>query len=557
MAVVETAAIHVLGGPPPGQRHASGSVPAEEREIPGKIPILAQRVGRPHMGAPPLQPRWRPADLGSMEPRSLRGRAARPLLACTLAVLSALASGPARAVDIADVLPNSIGLPEVNAVLRPTAGAPPYSGFDFILDPVTNLRMIYDTGASGVILYEGAAQALSIPVAQHMGSDVIFTDVGVGGSTTFNVSQDLHLSFGNFVQEPSEPYTSDDDYPRQLPGLRLQLGPPGSAALFLAEITPLGIVGVPAMAGRVSLIGPKFAEVPFSELTPANTIHTYVYDVGTPPEGGPGILAPDLRVELTLKSFDRFTETTPTGAMGPTLDDNPFIGPDPLAALEGVDPLPTTPPGVTLRLGAGEATGTFLLDSGSQITSISSAMALDLGVRYWAPGDPGYDPGQPATLVYDADASLVPDQFTVDISGIGGTTTIAGFYADSMLLRTLEGDPLVDTDPNHLNFVGAPVYVHDIELLDPVTLDTFTFDGILGTNYLFGSGDLSALSGFNVPFREGPFEWLVLDLASSPPSLGVVFPAPVAVPLGSASAFLTAALLAASGTAMARRSRAG
>ena len=43
-----------------------------------------------------------------------------------------------------------------------------------------------------------------------------------------------------------------------------------------------------------------------------------------------------------------------------------------------------------------------------------------------------------------------------------------------------EGDPLVDTDPNHLVFNSAPVYVHDIELMDPVTLDTFTFDGILG-----------------------------------------------------------------------------
>lgn len=491
-----------------------------------------------------------------MKPRSLRGRAPRRLLVCTLTVLCGLA-GPARAVDVAGVLPTSIGLPEVNAVLRPTAGAPPYTGFDFILSPLTNLRMIYDTGASGVILYEGAAQALLVPVAQHMGSDVIFTDAGVGGSTTFNVSQDIHLSFGNFVQEPSEPYASDADYPRQDPDLRLQLGPPGSAALFLAEITPLGIVGAPAMAGRVSLIGPKFAEVSLFSVTPANTIHTYVYDVGTPPEGGPGILMPDLRLELTLASFDRFTQTTPMGATGPTLDANPFIGPDPLAALDGVDPLPTTPPGVTLRLGASEATGTFLLDTGSQITSISSAMALALGVRYWEPGDPGYDPGQPATLVYDVDASLVPDQFTVDISGIGGTTTIAGFYADSMLLRTLEGDPLVDSDPKHLKFVGAPVFVNDIELLDPLTLDTFTFDGILGTNYLFGSGDLSALSGFEVPFREGPFQWLVLDLASSPPSLGVVFPAPAPVPLGPASAFLTAALLAASGMGMARRSRAG
>ncbi len=127
--------------------------------------------------------------------------------------------------------------------------------------------------------------------------------------------------------------------------------------------------------------------------------------------------------------------------------------------------------------------------------------------------------------------------------GIAGTTTIAGFYADSLLVRTMEGNPLVDTDPNHLNFVSAPVFVHDIELMDPVTLDTFTFDGILGTNYLFGSGDLLAPSGFPVPFREGPFEWLVVDLDASTPTLGVIFPAPVPVPIPPAFHLVAAGLL--------------
>ena len=200
------------------------------------------------------------------------------------------------------------------------------------------------------------------------------------------------MSLGNFTQDPPDPYTTDVAYPRQDAGLRLQLGPPGSAALFLADFTQLGIVGVPAMAGRVSMINPKLAEVSFFELTPADTIHTYVYDPAVPAESGPGILAPDVRIELTLKSFDRFTQTVPAGATGPTLHENPFIGPDPLAALEGVSPLPTTPPGITVSLGGNQATGSFLLDTGSQITSISSPMALTLGVRYWAPGDPGYDP---------------------------------------------------------------------------------------------------------------------------------------------------------------------
>jgi hypothetical protein len=168
-------------------------------------------------------------------------------------------------------------------------------------------------------------------------------------------------------------------------------------------------------------------------------------------------------------------------------------------------------------------------------------MALTLGVRYWAPGDPGYDPGAPATLVNDADSSLIPNQFSVSISGIAGTTTIAGFNLDSLLVRTMEGNPLVDHDPRHLSFASAPVFVHDIELMDPATLDVFTFDGILGTNYLFGSGDLSALAGFDVPFRPGPFELLVLDFDSPTPTLGLVLPAAVPVPL--ALQFVTAGLI--------------
>ena len=131
----------------------------------------------------------------------------------------------------------------------------------------------------------------------------------------------------------------------------------------------------------------------------------------------------------------------------------------------------------------------------------------------------------------DANGSLIANQFTVSISGIAGTTTIAGFNLDSLLVRTMEGDPLVDSDPNHLDFVSAPVFVHDIKLRDPVTEDTFTFDGILGTNYLFGSGDLSALAGFDVPFRPGPFELLVLDFDSSTPTLGLILPTAVPLPL--------------------------
>jgi hypothetical protein len=69
--------------------------------------------------------------------------------------------------------------------------------------------MIYDTGASGVIVFEGPVHALSLPIAQFSGIDIGFTDVGVGGSTTFEVSDDLHMSLGSFTQDPLRLVPSD------------------------------------------------------------------------------------------------------------------------------------------------------------------------------------------------------------------------------------------------------------------------------------------------------------------------------------------------------------
>ena len=119
------------------------------------------------------------------------------------------------------------------------------SGVDSFAFPLTNLRMIYDTGASGVILFEGPALALSIPVAQFMGTDVVFADVGVGGSTTFGVSDPIHMSTGNFVQDPPDPYTSHDVYLSALSGFPVPFreGPFEWVVLDLAAPTPtLGVI---------------------------------------------------------------------------------------------------------------------------------------------------------------------------------------------------------------------------------------------------------------------------------------------------------------------------
>ena len=460
---------------------------------------------------------------------------ARYHLAAWLLVLGLTAPATAPALDVTGVLPFSIGLPEVNAVLRPAAGAAPYTGQDTVGDPYTNLRMIYDTGASGVVLFENQALQLGVPLADDGGTAVTFEDVGVGGSTTYRVSEALHMSLGHFTREPPPDYPdrSDADYPRQYPDVRLQVGPPGSGSNNLGQSSLSGIAGMPVMAGKVSVINPRPAELALSTLDPENTVRTYVYDPAAAPAAGPGVPATHRHVALSFKSFERFTEVTPAGATGPTLAANPFIGPDPLATLEGQSPLPDSPPGITVSLAGRDATGSFLLDTGNQTTSISRAMAAELNVRY-ALGTAGtatpvleiFDPGDPG-----AAGTPLPDQFTAELAGTGGTVTVAGFYLDALLLRTREGDPAAANDPRHLNFLQAPVFVQDIALEDPATGEGFVFDGIFGTNYLMASfaDPLGLLRG---DIRSGPFDWLVLDEPGGTLGLTVAaIPLPGGLPL--------------------------
>jgi hypothetical protein len=458
-----------------------------------------------------------------------------PLVTCTIAAWFAT-TNTGLALDITGVGAYSIGLPEVNVVLRENADAAPYDGFDDIGDPLTNLRMFFDTGTSGVILYEGASEKLEIPLAQLGGNPVVFEDVGVGGSTTFNVSEPLHMSLGGFVQDPPDDYdpaTADTVYPRQYADMRLAVGPPGSGLGLLAPFSQMGIVGTPAMEGMVSVINPKPGE------QFGGTIETRVYDPLLSPIGIPSV---DVQIQLSYKSFDRFTETTPDAALDPTLRENPFIGPDPLAVLEQQDPLPDSPPGITVSLGDMSATGSFLLDTGNMSTSISRAMADSLNVRY-VEGTEGTT--SPVLEIFDpsdrgADGTPIPDQFVGTFGGIGTQQpTIAGFYLDSLLIRTQEGDPVVNTDPRHLNFLGAPVFVQDIELRDPDTQEVFTFQGILGMNYLAGSfaDPLNfLLTGL---FQPGAFDALVLDQPNS--LLGLSFAA-VAIPLPASLPMLVPAL---------------
>lgn len=422
-------------------------------------------------------------------------------IAATLGLL--LHGQPVYALDIPGVQPIAFDQPRVNLLLRRDPSGPPLEG-DFLGETIFNIEAFYDTGASGLILSDQTADFLGVQRSQFNGSLVVFEDVGVGGGDTFNVSEPLHMAIAPYTPsvDINNPATVSTVYEQHFGPVRMQVG--GSTNPLLAG---LDIFGMPAMQGKVVVMDPK--PLDGIALGIFDLMRTYVYDPGTPFVPGqadtdPGIPATNRHVQLRYASFERFTQTTPAGAEGPTLRHNPFIGPDPVASLDPSAP-PDSTPGVTIALGANQATGSFLLDTGSAASFVSSALAAKLNVRYRAgtrgTSDPQlevFDPSNPG-----APGTLLPNQFQLTISGIGGDQRAAGFFLDSLRVPTIEGDPL--------NFFGAPVLVVDISVQDPVTLETLTLDGVFGMNFLVASALIVEETLEILAFNPGPFEWVVFD----------------------------------------------
>jgi hypothetical protein len=323
--------------------------------------------------------------------------------------------------------------------------------------------------------------------------EVFFQDVGVGGGELFNVSEPLYVSvapFGNSA-EVDDINTYEQVYNHTVGPLRTQIRTTPADDLE----GPLDVFGMPTMAGKVMVfdVRPLNAE----DIFDFGYAKTYFYNPGTPynpadDEENPGIVPTNLHIDLSYGSFARFTSVTPEGAPGPTLAHNPFIGPDPVLKLDPSAP-PDDTPGVTMAYGGKNFTGSFLLDTGGQVSLLSQHGAAALGVTY-APDTYGTDQ---ARLV-DASGNTLPDQFSMEVGGIGGSTTLAGFYLDSTTVQTEEGTPI--------RYLSDPVLVLDITVADQHTGDELTLDGVFGVNHLITSFDPTT---FNI--NSGPYDWLTFD----------------------------------------------
>jgi autotransporter-associated beta strand protein len=430
------------------------------------------------------------------------------------------------AINISGVLYGALDQPQINVYVATRAGGPPLLGDDGLGGTSFNVTAFYDTGASGILIsdatYNTLSQPLNSPKEQGLtksrypdgtGPYVVYQDVGVGGSESFNVSQPIYLGLAknSSSADVDNMQTYTTVYNQSFGPVRAQIAMPPSDPLA----DQYDIVGTPCMAGKVVVMDPKpldaFAAT--GDIWSLASMQTYVYNPRTPfnaalADSEPGIPATNRHLRLSSASMDRFTQLTPNSAPGPTLANNPFLGPNPVAKMDGA--ANDTTPGVTISFDGQQSTGSFLFDTGAATSMISSQLAAKLHVRYVA-GTQGTDTPKLETFdpLHPTLGTLIPDQFQLAVGGVGGTSYSAGFYVDSMLLRTMEGDPGNDQDPNHLRFVGAPVLVTDITVQDPITQKTLTLDGVFGVNNWVAS--LTIENDTFGSLSPGNFNWAVFD----------------------------------------------
>lgn len=302
----------------------------------------------------------------------------------------------------------------------------------FVYGPDISNFWLLDTGAQGILAGQTAYDEMT---ANGYTTVAQFNELGVAGTVVYDVSEAYDFLWAG---TDGAPYTIDD--------ARLLSASTGSFGSFG------GIAGTPVMLGRVSsfdmtamvdtsasqpLIG-----VDFNPVAPAGNGHRY-------------------SVPLTMVDYPATGGQQNPGDPLPTYGELPFVS-------------------VTTRNGNDTQTGNFLVDTGAQLSIISSDIAFALGMD--TDGDGNFD-----------NEAIAWQQ----LGGVGGSVLAPQVPMDTLAVMTDEGVELIWSD------------------LAPVILDIDeSIDGIFG-NELLTSGWFDAV--FNAlldePFENGYFEQVHVDFS--------------------------------------------
>jgi hypothetical protein len=297
-----------------------------------------------------------------------------------------------------------------------------------------------DTGANSILIVDAAAQEL---VGKGLTSIGLYEELGVAGTSEYYRSSPVTFTYsGN--DNPTNCLTLDYDAP-------ILYNPDSVLGGAIGEGGVPGIAGMALMTDRVTTMdmteylntdpnATAELRVEFSDVLPASAGHRYTVPV-------------DTRVTFAAEDgipTDDADKTTPAWGNVTFLD-------------------------ATAVNGTNQASGAFLFDTGAQMSMLSTAMALSLGL----------DTSGDGVIGADDDGA-----FEVSVGGVGGQTTVYALPIDKLLVPTVEGPSLTWYSDE-----SAPMYfiVTDIAPGIDGVFGADLWTGGMTTDY--GLGDLTGFPG--------------------------------------------------------------
>ena len=237
---------------------------------------------------------------------------------------------------------------------------------------------LLDTGAQSILAAQTATGEMTSLGYETNGT---FLESGIGGSTSYDVSETYNFDFAGTNGQRNT-----------LADIQIL----SSTTAYYGSFG--GIVGTPAMVNRVTtmdlpvMLTEYQIGVAFSAAAPAGLGHRY-------------------SVPLEFKHFGHSDMTDPPTTL-------PVYKPLPFLTVQGSH-------------GAGSASGDFVLDTGAQLSMLSTQFAFDLGLD--TDGDGNFENEKVGDL---------------PLSGAGGTIIAPILYIEKIVLPTAEGVDLIWTDLN-------------------------------------------------------------------------------------------------------------
>ncbi|MDB5326797.1 MAG: hypothetical protein JWM57_2366 [Phycisphaerales bacterium] len=432
---------------------------------------------------------------------SFQSHPARGLIAAIAFATLAPIYARAADIDIYGTQAAAVEIPSIYGTVVPAGGANPGAEDAF--------QAYLDTGTSGIILSAEDTDARNIQAQVVNGQTVTFGDISVGGTVLYNVSEPVDVRLGRYTGESFETGLPPDPvayFNQTSSNVRMQLST--EAVDPFGFTPPLNLVGMPALKNKVMVVDARLynhltgidentfevqydsavtslKDFPTDSLSvPFPQLQTWVYNKGEPagphansPLFDPGVPTGQHVVRMSYGDFSGYTQLSPANAIAPTLAHNPFVGPKPFTTPGAGDPPPLT---LKRLSGATQKTanGSWLFDTGAQISFMSSAMALSLGVQL------SFDPTTGDPILTDLATGLAPEgQFEVALGGAGGDAgTLLGFRVGELDIPTLDG---------YIRLHDIQIGVLDITVTDALGHE-FTIDGDLGMNTLLPTMDVAA-----------------------------------------------------------------